>query len=559
MSFSAPAALAQDGLQLNVPYVCPDGSTYVVHSCTSAANGEFCNYQRDQNSERYNRRTDVANQMKTCKVRGAATAVPASAGGGDYTADLPSVQRVESAIEGKDATDTLERQIAAFQGLSQYIDTVKGARSVRGPYTDSEAKLRAAYQGAANQIAQSYAKSHTPAQAADFNRAAAKYIFDQGLYNDYHRLIGPQAAAANQGAQAKLDATAEQARTHTEQMMNPKARTGAVATSASSRGGNDLDQFFAQKQAQIENDPQVRRCLELGGGVDECEGTDVTGMAATAENLVSKLVGVDPNAGRPTSGVLLVGQYHSRTELPEVLLTWDGKAVLQKCGTLVDAPHAYSLRKSSAATQVAIANEPSAIVLTVAPNGALNGPGSISVKGQVITGYRNQSSCPAGTPAANCKTISTPVYAPSMQRCALSQLAPQPAPPPAASNLSGLEKAFGLTDRAPTATVYGLRMVGNYVSNNGMKLAFSNGFVTVDCGKAHVNAPYTVESTPSGFAVHVQNAGGPFNLTVAQDNTLHGTGSVTVNGKLVSSFHDENVSFISHPETCSVGMLAPTN
>jgi hypothetical protein len=34
-----PIALAQDGLQLNVPYLCPDGSTYVVHSCSSNPKG----------------------------------------------------------------------------------------------------------------------------------------------------------------------------------------------------------------------------------------------------------------------------------------------------------------------------------------------------------------------------------------------------------------------------------------------------------------------------------------------------------------------------------------
>jgi hypothetical protein len=54
--------LAQDSLKFNVPYLCPDGSTYVVHRCETGPKGEFCFYQRDRDSERFNRRSDVANQ-----------------------------------------------------------------------------------------------------------------------------------------------------------------------------------------------------------------------------------------------------------------------------------------------------------------------------------------------------------------------------------------------------------------------------------------------------------------------------------------------------------------
>jgi hypothetical protein len=558
-------AVAQDGLQFNVPYLCPDGSTYVVHSCTVVRNGELCTFQRDQNSERYNRRVDVANQMRTCKARGTSAVGQAAPGSGDYTNDLPSVQRVESAIRGKDATDTLERQIAALQALAQYIDTVKYARTVRGPYWPSEARLMAAYRGAAAQISQDYAKSHTPAEAAEFNRLAAKYIFDKGLYDDYHRLIGPQAASANASAQAGLDATANRKRERTQETMNPTQSRGSAVGKAPANGADD---FFAREQAKIENDPQVRRCLELGGGVDECEGADVTGMAETAQSFVSKLVGVDPSAGVPTSGVLLVGQYHSRSELPEVTLTSDGKAVIHQCGTLVDENHSYKVRKSGAATQIVIDNEPSPIVLTLRPDGSLSGPGNIPVKGQIITGYKTTTNTTtvngvrADAQGYYCngpcsKTTSTPVYGPSMQRCTLNQLAPQAAPPPKADPNAALERMFGMSTRKPVATIYGLRLVGAYASSSGMKLAFSNRYVSLDCGNAHVNAPYEVENTPSGFIVRVENTGGAFALSVAPDNTLRGSGSTTVDGKLVSSFHDDNVSFTPHSESCPLGIFTP--
>jgi len=90
-----------------------------------------------------------------------------------------------------------------------------------------------------------------------------------------------------------------------------------------------------------------------------------------------------------------------------------------------------------------------------------------------------------------------------------------------------------------------------------MKLAFSNGFVTVDSGRAHANAGYAVEDTPSGFVVRVQNAGGPFALTLGPGNSLRGSASTTVNWKIVSSFHDDNVRFTPHSESCAVGVFTP--
>src|ERR1700736_2388545 len=71
---------AQDGLQFNVPYVCNDGATYVVHKCVTGPKGEMCYYQAEGESERYNRREAVVYQMtKMCKVKGGASAAAPSA------------------------------------------------------------------------------------------------------------------------------------------------------------------------------------------------------------------------------------------------------------------------------------------------------------------------------------------------------------------------------------------------------------------------------------------------------------------------------------------------
>src|ERR1051325_5371128 len=87
-----------------------------------------------------------------------------------YLSDMPSVERVKQEIKGADATDTLARQVSVFNYLSQYIQRIKYNRTVRGPYTPDEARIMAAYDLAAYQIAQDYGKAHTAAEADSFQR-----------------------------------------------------------------------------------------------------------------------------------------------------------------------------------------------------------------------------------------------------------------------------------------------------------------------------------------------------------------------------------------------------
>ena len=88
---SAASLRAQDGLQFNVPYLCNDGVTYVVHKCLTGPKGEMCYYQAEGQSERYNTRASVVYQMtKMCKVKGAASpAAPASQPSSDLQLDTP--------------------------------------------------------------------------------------------------------------------------------------------------------------------------------------------------------------------------------------------------------------------------------------------------------------------------------------------------------------------------------------------------------------------------------------------------------------------------------------
>lgn len=475
----------------------------------------------------------------------------AQAAGSDYTTSLPSVQKVETQLQGTDPADTAARQVAVFEYLQTYIQRIKSARDFRGPYTPGETQKLTDYAKAQYDLTQSFKASHTPAEFARFGQLEGNYSVNNAL-DWIKQLEGAQAADTYRGAEASLAQTYQQ---HEDKLQQDMKQANSQAN-----GGSFMDGFYSEAGPR-KLSPEQNRCLELGGKFNACAGA-MTGLVKGLANVISLGAMDDEQKEQPPlSGVVLVGTYHSRTDLPEVSLGSNGGMTLSKCGTLVDATHPYTIRKSGATTQIVAENEPNPIVLTLQPDGSLSGPGSIQVKGSIITGYNNQYSCTNSTPYThgNCTTTSTPIYAASMQRCTLSQFAamPPPPPPPKPKGLIGeVGDMFGMDD--PVAAIYGFRMAGPYASSSGMLLSFENGFVTLDCGKAHINAPYTVDNTASGFVVHVQNVGGAFVLGVAPDTTLRGSGSTTVNGRLVASVTGaSNVTFTPHSESCNVGTFAP--
>lgn len=484
-----------------------------------------------------------------------AQAPPAS---GDYTAALPSVEKVKAQLKGTDATDTVARQVAVFTYLQTYISRIKDARKYGGPFTPGEQKLMGDYSLAAYQLSQEFSKTHSPEEVKAFQQLEGRYEINNAL-GWIKQLQGQQAADTYRGSEASLAQSYKEHEDRLQQQM--KQDQGAGRSSIAGDAVLDPMGIFAGAEANREKDPELRRCLELGGTLDGCEGVGaIEGMASILMPFVEK---PDPNAPPPVAGVVLVGDYHSRSQLPS-LSFGNGSATMQDCGSLVPQDHDYTLRKSGNTVQFVLANEPEPIVVTMQPDGTLSGPGSVLVKGSIVTGYTatTKTVMVDGAPAAAqgyycngpCSTsTSVPNYAPKIERCTIGSMAfvrPKPAAP--------VKTGIGFLDADSTSAplVTGLRMTGRYADASGLTLVFDNDAVILDCGKAHAKSPYTVDNTPTGFVVHVQNAGGAFLLGVAPDNTLRGSGSTSVNGKLVSSIRGDNVSFTPHSESCNVGTLA---
>jgi hypothetical protein len=495
----------------------------------------------------FRRRRNMAAGLLCILCAGAVAQPP----GPNYTADMPSVDRVKAEIKGSDPTDTLARQVAVFTYLSAYIQRIKYNRSVSGPYTPEEVRVMGAYDLAKYQISQDYAKSHTPAEIEAFGHLEGHYEFDTAFNKDWNkRLMGPQSKAAYQGAERDLGG--RQA-AHVESIK----RANEEARKASASGDRSTDPTAVA----------TRRCLELGGATTACLGT---GLKAGASGLMGMIgINLDAMEAPRKAGLVLSGRYHDARALAS-LNFGTNTASISGCGKLVEEGRGYSITKGPNSLVVTVYNEPRPLLLTARPDGGLSGPGLVDVKGSVITGYhtvtstlyRNGSPVVDPTCGGVCSTnTSVPDYAPKIERCAFGSLNPPP-PSSAAGTSSGFDTGLvglmmGVGDAGPPP-LPGLRMTGKY-SGPGLQFDFSENSVILDCGQAHARQPYTVENTPADVQIHVQNSGGPFTLTFLPNNTLRGSGSTTVNGRLVTGMQGDNVTYAPRNERCEIGTYTPAS
>jgi hypothetical protein len=469
----------------------------------------------------------------------------AQATSSDYTNDLPSVERVKAEIKGSDPTDTLARQVAVFTYLQAYIDRIKSNRDPHGAFTPGEAKMWNAYRNAAYYISQDYAKTHTPAEAEAFERLHGRYEMDGPFREDWSkRLMGPQSASAYKNAQAGLAAAGER---RYQQEMEQYKKDRAAQQAA------DKQIFGTQSLSDDPTAVATRRCLELGGSSVACVGKGLT--AGMLDWIGFGDDARDALAGPGRAGVILKGLYKNSATVTTLNFDEDGVSI-DGCGKLADDSHGYSIEKRSGLVRITIQNEPNPIVLTMRPDGGLSGPGLIDVKGRIIVGYFTSTHYENGVATG---TTSTPDYRPAMGRCVIGSLAkpPNPKPVPPSTQSADDQSLLGtltgmLGTFAPDAGEVGLRMTGKFGGGN-LLLNFSGNSLVLDCGQAHVRQLYTVENTSNALLIHVQNSGGPFTLALQPDNSLLGSGSTTINGRLVTGMNGDNVTFAPHSETCDVG------
>jgi hypothetical protein len=555
------AASAQEPLQFNVPYHCPDGTDNIITRCASNARGEVCSWREEKNGqlivERFNIRSQMDGWLKICKVQSKASAAKAAAPATQppqsgqalnppYLSGMPSVDLVKREIQGKDPTDTLARQVAVFNLLPEVIQRFQLADRSRYDLTPDEQKVTGQYNLAAYELEQGYKKTHTPAEAQEFFRLHGRYELDQALDREMYTKLFSSAFMAEYGKINKSINQWYQAHLDRERRESEDARAQAKGTQ-----GNTTF---------IRNDPgtlAARRCVELGGDDLECVGKGLsTGFMAM---LGLETVGAITKPTR--TGLVMTGQYNGANG---VRLTFgDDRVTLAGCGQLVDNSLAYTLAKRGLALLVQLAIDPKPITAVLGPDGNISGPGLTDVQGQIITGYRRYTeyerrvSDNTIVPGSE-HLVSVPIYGPKLERCGIGAL--RSTGPVVSDSLLNTLLAAASGDPSGSklkTTPAGPRMSGSYESSGGMKIQFATEGAVLDCGEAHVARPYTVENAASAVRVLIDNGGVPLALTLQPDGTLAGAGTAEVAGRVVSGSTPNGIAFAPRNTRCPVGVLAP--
>lgn len=439
--FLAALATAQpsnDGLQFNVPYLCSDGYTYVVHRCATGPKGEFCYYQAEGESERYNTRSAVVYQMtRMCKVKPSTGGAPAAgAPGAQSSSDLQvntpydcpggltltvfQCQRQggqEACFVRAEQNGKFITQVPKPRGeIATQLKACKAGTPFNPPYL---AEFPNAYRVVQGMNVGKPAENVRRAIGAFYQLSEIIKVLagqrgptpdEQKLLNDYSRISGELAQAATQKLPGEhFDAAANPYRYSPS---DPKfgfegipVWTTFLSPSVQAQfahivGGNnpqyqaaiqqEKQKAFQQVQAEAQaaqaeqaeaNMPKdagsvaMRRCLESGRSETECLGQ---GWKVGMNELTGGLSGALDKMTTPPPGLRMSGSFGGNG----LGIRFDDKGATIFCGNLEPQPAAYKVLLSpQVAVNVLIAPKP--LLLPLKPDGKLAGPVSVQVAGVV--------------------------------------------------------------------------------------------------------------------------------------------------------------------------------
>src|SRR5215470_845348 len=148
-------------VQINAPYRCENNMVIVIKHCEMRGGTEMCSLVKGPANG------PLGDEITLPKAQAAAIGLicqPPSGGASQaagqglaanakvfnppYLSGMPSIDLVKREIQGKDATDTLARQVAVFNMLPTVIQRFMLADGKRYGLTPDEAKISAEYGGA---------------------------------------------------------------------------------------------------------------------------------------------------------------------------------------------------------------------------------------------------------------------------------------------------------------------------------------------------------------------------------------------------------------------------
>jgi hypothetical protein len=601
---SGSMAEAQEPLQFNVPYHCPDGTDNIITRCdTNARGGQICYWRQEKNGqlivERYNVRSQMDGWLKICKVQSAQSAKPSATPtrpgqpmNPPYLSEMPSVERVKSEIQGADPDDTLARQVAVFTYLPQIVQRSQDPNRRYGdPLTPDEQRVVGAYNLAAYETSQAYAKSHSPEEAKAFERKHGQYEMDSAFYQEwFNRLFSP---AFRAGYQQVQNANSAQAKSHfdAERRQYEDAKAQQAAPDSPANTG----------EVQPGSKAELRRCIASGRSQRNC-------FSEVMGNGFDQMTGISLKTPS-TPGLRMTGDYSSPTGF-RVIFQPD-KAAMSCRG--VPSPQPYTVELSDTQALVKIHNGSKPVIFVLRQDGKLEASGPVKITGQVPAGSTTEQTMGMtaqktttqreltpleaqnypdakqnGQVFTNSETSTQMAYGPTGTRtvtqyvnktvdCNLGLMTPTgPTPlPPDIESPFGLittifsgasvlmeggntQKALGQMlnlDKAPSP---GLRMTGRYAGQQGFSVTFHPESATVACGDAERALEYSIQKNANQIFLKIRDDTNPVTLQWKPDGSLFADGTVQVNGRVIAgTTEDPKNPFVFAPKIgrCAIGTL----
>jgi hypothetical protein len=318
----------------------------------------------------------------------------------------------------------------------------------------------------------------------------------------------------------------------------------------------------------------MRRCVSSGRLPATCTGNSLLGMFG---DMISKVL---PSAAKETPpGPVMAGVFEGAGKWR---LDFVDGGVLVNCSMLSPNQENYSVAFKNNLGILMIDTTPKPLVLTVKADGAIVGPGPVTIDGVVATGYDSGYRDQFGKQisAAEAANSPTPVYDSAGNRVSRSGALPghstfshrqATCPALSLSSKAGtvgvqtmqtdlLKSMFNDGDKGPP-TPPGIRMHGIFAAaSTGFSAQFFPESVILGCGPDSARAyPYTVVADGSKAAIKVDAPDHPLMLGFNPDGSLDaGSGPYLVHGRMVVGTNDNgDFTFAPMEQTCNLGVLAP--
>jgi len=461
-----------------------------------------------------------------------------------YLAHFPTVEKVKLVMTDKDPREQALKQLGALWQLQEIMKQLSGRREFRG-FLPDEQKLLGEYQVSEYYTAKAidsafpgpYGRWQSVSGNTPYRYMRSDPRFGIEGISTFRLLLTPQIQDSFY-LSVGLDKAKIAARKHADSV--------AMASDFGGPAGGRTDAETMQ----------IRRCAESGRSELQCMmegiGKSFTGMMTAAMPGLGELL-----KKTPIQGIRMSGVYPGEGKLG---FTFYNDYVTVGCSEIVPETREYAVSVVPGGLRITIMNAPKNVVLTLRPDGRLQGAGPTDFTGQVQVGieYGTRTWSDGRT-----EPISRPVFETQTRRCNVGVLAPSAAASALGSVSTApaalLNLAFGDPDPAANkAPPVGARMSGEYGSQAALDLEFRPEGVVLGCGEVTSLKSYTVQPSGNVAVIRVANGATPLDLTYSSDGKISGTGTVKVDGRVMTGTNGSGgLTYAPRSASCPLASLNP--